>query len=144
MGVLERYKGLISAAQRYAAGAGVKLSLNLVPDERHFPIVFHLDPLTGDPSANSPESLLFMFFPGETMLTSDVLNEVISRLSTVADAPIPVLLFAEDDLRLVRRALDASGLSKHAATHTYRYHAGLFECDWVPAIQPVEPQLVAS
>ena len=142
MGVLERYKGLVSAAQRYSVGAGVKLSLEAVPDERHFPIVFHLDPISGHTAANSPKSLLFLFFPGETMLTSEVLNEVINRLN--ADAPTPVLLFAADDLRLVRRALEVSGLSKHAAIHSYRFHAGLFECDWIPAVLPVEPQLVAT
>lgn len=143
MGVVERYKGLIGAAQRYAAGAGTKLSLAAVPDERHFPLVFRLEPSGLDASADTAAGLLFLFFPGESMLTSDVLNEVINRLSTDASAPVPVLLFTDDDLRLVRRALEASGLSKHAAIHTYRYRAGLFECDWIPAGRPVEPQLVA-
>jgi hypothetical protein len=62
---------------------------------------------------------------------------VINRLPEGAADQVPVLLFDEDDLRLVRRALDASGLSKHTATHTYRYRAGLFECDWAPSAQPV-------
>lgn len=135
MGVAERYKGLISAAQRYAAVAGFKLSLDAIPDERNFPIVFRLDKSTGFTPAGSADNFLFMFVPGETMLTSDVLNDVINRLSGDEAEPIPVLLFAEDDLRLVRRALDASGLSKHAVTHTYRYQAGVFECNWIPADQ---------
>lgn len=136
MGVAERYKGLINATQRYAAGAGVKLSLDAVPDERHFPLVFKFDGESSTTSSGLAEGLLFMFVPGETLITSEVLGDVITRLNTDPAGAMPVLLFAEDDLRLVRRALDASGLSKHAVTHTYRYHSGLFECDWEPVCQP--------
>jgi hypothetical protein len=131
MGVAERYRDLISATQRYASGLGVKLNLEAIPDDRQFPIVFVDNTTSALTAADDNGRLVFLFVPGETLLTSDVLADVIRRIMQApAGSRRHVLLFAEDDLRVLRRTLDATGLGLYSAVHSYTYRTGQYECNW--------------
>ncbi len=43
------------------------------------------------------------------------------------------MLFSEEDLRLVRRTLEASGITNYATPFAYTYRAGNFSCEWLLA-----------
>jgi hypothetical protein len=129
MSIADRYRDLISATHRHGLTIGAKLRLDDIPEERQFPVVFSFT--TGaNAAAKEHGSLLFLFVPGESMLTSDILAEIIRRIQNCAAGCEHVLLFTEDDLRLVRRTLEASGLLNYATPFAYTYRAGYFSCEW--------------
>lgn len=132
MGNADRYRDLISAVHRYALTAGFKLMLSDVPAERQFPFIFDFAP-ADDRSSAEHRGLLFLFVPNEAMLTSDVLAEIFKRIQACTIGGLHAMLFYDDDLRLVRRTLGASGLEAYAKPFTYAYHAGQFSTDWEPA-----------
>lgn len=132
MGVAERFKDLISATQRHAIGLNFKLELEFVPEERQYPIVFRCESASAAVEDQAQCKLVLLFVPGETMLTSDVLADIIRRIrQSQMESAKHVLLFAEEDIRLLRRTLEASGLGRYTDIHSYSYRNGQFDCDWM-------------
>ncbi len=75
MSIADRYRDLISATHRHGLTIGARLQLVDIPEERQFPVVFTFTTDDSKPADNR-HNLVFLFVPGESMLTSDVLSDV--------------------------------------------------------------------
>jgi hypothetical protein len=134
MGIAQRYSELIFAVQRWAKAHGIEVSLLNEPDDRHFPLVFSLTPPAQD-EVETPPGTLFLFTPGEQLITSDVLAYIIQWIGEEERAAKPVILCAEDAGRIVERAMKATGVAGRVVLHQFAYRSGVFATDWLGAQQ---------
>lgn len=132
--VAERYRELISAVSRSVALQGGTITVAELPEESNYPAVFTC---RGLPVAK-PDTALFLFFPTDPLLTSDVLSRIfIWTKSLDAEAARPVILLSAANLPVIQRALQATGLAKSCAVGTYMRTKEGYTIDW-PA-EPLEP-----
>jgi hypothetical protein len=114
--LLERYRDLIIAVQRRAAELGIKLVIDSIPSQRHFPAIFNCQ----ESSDADDTTALFLFFPAEPLLTSDVIALMFGRISALGDsAPRPLVLISENNLVAVKKAFRTVGISEHCTISTY-------------------------
>ena len=132
-----RYRDLVSAVERCAALQGASLLPLELPVEANFPAVFSCQE-SGSPADANP---LFLFFPTDPMLTSDVISRIFTWIGTLdKSSHQPMILLNASALPVVRRALQAAGLTQRCAIGTYAKDGDSYRVSWPEAPPATDDQ----